>query len=92
MLTMNDYKILQAIISRDDKTKGITKINGTTINEIVEKTGLSIRKVRDTKEKLIKLGFIKEGIKIVNQKTFLITKLGLEELKDTIGGYKNANK
>ena len=92
MLTMNDYKILQAIISRDDKTKGITKINGTTINEIVEKTGLSVRKVRETKEKLIKLGFIKEGIKIVNQKTFLITKLGLEELKDTIGGYKNANK
>lgn len=92
MLTMNDYKILQAIISREDKTKGITKINGTTINEIVEKTGLSVRKVRDTKEKLIKLGFIKEGIKIVNQKTFLITKLGLEELKDTIGGYKNANK
>ena len=87
MLTMNDYKILQAIISREDKTKGITKIN-----EIVEKTGLSVRKVRDTKEKLIKLGFIKEGIKIVNQKTFLITKLGLEELKDTIGGYKNANK
>lgn len=92
MLTMNDYKILQAIISREDKTKGITKINGTTINEIVEKTGLSVRKVRDTKEKLIRLGFIKEGIKIVNQKTFLITKLGLEELKDTIGGYKNANK
>ena len=92
MLTMNDYKILQAIISREDKTKGVTKINGTTINEIVEKTGLSVRKVRDTKEKLIKLGFIKEGIKIVNQKTFLITKLGLEELKDTIGGYKNANK
>ena len=92
MLTMNDYKILQAIISREDKTKGITKINGTTINEIVEKTGLSVRKVRDTKEKLIKLGFIKEGVKIVNQKTFLITKLGLEELKDTIGGYKNANK
>ena len=84
MLTMNDYKILQAIISREDKTKGITKINGTTINEIVEKTGLSIRKVRDTKEKLIKLGFIKEGVKIVNQKTFLITKLGLEELKDTM--------
>lgn len=92
MLTMNDYKILQAIISREDKTKGITKINGTTINEIVEKTGLSVRKVRDTKEKLIKLGFIKEGVKIVNQKTFLITKLGLEELKETIGGYKNANK
>ena len=92
MLTMNEYKILQAIISRDYKTKGITKINGTKINEIVEKTGLSIRKVRDTKEKLIKLGFIKEGVKIVNQKTFLITKLGLEELKDTIGGYKNANK
>ena len=74
--TENDFRILKSILDRGDKKKGLTAINGTTVEEIAEKTGLSTKKVRDTLNKFIVEGYVTEGIKKVRTKTYLLTKEG----------------
>jgi DNA-binding MarR family transcriptional regulator len=80
IFTENDYKILKAIIDRNDKRKGLCKGNGTTIKEIIEKTKLSDKKVRITLKKFQKEGFITYGLRIIKADTFLLTEKGFEEL------------
>ncbi|HDK7176575.1 TPA: ArsR family transcriptional regulator [Clostridium botulinum] len=80
IFTENDYRILKAIIDRNDTKKGLCKGNGTTVKEIIEKTELSDKKVRQTLKKFEKLGFIDKGLKIIRADTFMLTKKGFEEL------------
>lgn len=80
MITMNDYRILKSIISKDDKTKGFTMMKGTTIKEIISTTGLSDKKVRNTRDKFLKEELICEGLKNGNEKTYVLTVKGLEEI------------
>lgn len=79
--TENDFKILKAILSRGDKLKGLSLMNGTTIAEIVEKTGLSDKKVRTTIKKCVDAGYVTEGLAKVRTKTYLLTKDGLLVIK-----------
>lgn len=74
--TENDFRILKSILDRGDKKKGLTAINGTTVEEIAEKTDLSTKKIRDTLNKFIAEGYVTEGIKKVRTKTYLLTKEG----------------
>lgn len=37
VFTENDYKVLKAIIDRNNGKKGLCKGNGTTIKELIEK-------------------------------------------------------
>lgn len=78
--TENDYKILKSIIDRNDEKKGLCKAKGTSIKEIVEKTGLSDKKVRDTLKKFIEVEFVAFATTIVKTRTYMLTPLGFEEL------------
>lgn len=80
--TENDFKILKAILDRGDNKKGLIISNGTTIDEIVKKTNLSDRKVRDTLNRFKEIGCVAEGIKKVRTKTYVLTKEGFILLKD----------
>ena len=80
MITMNDYRILKSIINKNDKSKGFSMMKGTTIKEIVANTGLSDKKVRITINKFLKEEFICEGLKNGNQKTYILTVEGFQEL------------
>lgn len=80
MFTTNDYLILKSIISRNDRKKGLSIGNGTTVKEIVKKTNLSDKKVRQTRDKFIEAGFITEGLKIGREKTYILTPQGFAEL------------
>ncbi|WP_125154471.1 hypothetical protein [Clostridium rectalis] len=80
IFTENDYRILKAIIDRNDNKKGLCKGNGTTIKEIIEKTCLSDKKVRQTLKRFETLEFVSKGLKIVKADTFLLTEKGFEEL------------
>lgn len=80
IFTENDYKILKAIIDRNNEKKGLCKISGTTIKELVSKTQLSDKKVRLTIAKFLEEGFISEGASIVKAKTYILTQKGFEEL------------
>lgn len=82
IFTENDYKILKAIISRNDEKKGLCKSNGTSIQELVEKTQLSDKKVRLTIKKFLDVGFIEEATAIVRKKTYILTQRGFEELNN----------
>ena len=78
--TENDYKILKAIINKNDRTKGLTKINGTTLKEILDSTGLSRSKVRRTITAFIECNFIENGNSKVREKTYILTEDGFNEL------------
>lgn len=78
--TENDYRILKAIIDRNNEKKGLCKSNGTTIKELIDKTKLSDKKVRLTIKKFLECGFITEGASIVKAKTYILTEKGFEEL------------
>lgn len=81
IFTKNDYKILKAIVDRGDNKKGLCKTNGTTIKELVEKTELSDKKVRNTLKQLLEVGYISEGVSIGKARTYMLTKEGFLELK-----------
>lgn len=81
MYTQNDYRILKHILKKEDKTKGLTKSNGTTIAEIVESTGLSDRKVRVALNRFIEDEMVCHGVSIGRTKTYCVLKKGLDELK-----------
>lgn len=78
--TENDYKILKAIIDRNNEKKGLCKGSGTSIKEIVDKTELSDKKIRQTLKKFEEDGFITKGLRIVRADTFILTEQGFEEL------------
>jgi hypothetical protein len=80
VFTENDYRILKAIIDRNNEKKGLCKANGTTIKELVAKTQLSDKKVRLAIKSFLDCGYITEGASIVKAKTFILTPLGFEEL------------
>lgn len=93
--TENDFKILKAILDRGDSKKGLSIANGTTIEEIVKKTKLSDRKVRDTLNKFKEIGCVAEGIKRVRTKTYIITKEGfilLNNIRTNIFGEELRNE
>ena len=80
--TENDFKILKSILDRGDNKKGLNIANGTTIEEMVKKTKLSDKKVRDTINKFKESGYVTEGIKKVRTKTYVITKEGFTLLNN----------
>lgn len=79
--TSMDYKILRAIINKDDRVKGMTRLNGTTIKEIIDKTSACDKKVRQTLKKFEEVGFVCKAIKQGKAVTYMITEEGLMELK-----------
>lgn len=80
MFTTKDYQILKAIIDRNDRKKGLSISSGTTIKEIITKTSLSDKKIRETRDKFITEGFITEGLKNGKEKTYILTEQGFKEL------------
>lgn len=80
MFTQNDYKILQSIIDKEDKTKGMIMTNGTTKQEIIRKTGLSMTKITNTVLNFESQGLIKPALKVKNAKSYIVTEKGSEEI------------
>lgn len=80
--TNNDYDILKAIINKNDRTKGLSKVNGTTVKEITEKTTLCDKKIRQTLKKFEEVGFICKAIKQGRAESFMLTEEGFLELKN----------
>lgn len=89
MFTQNDYKILEAIIDKTDEDKGIIKTKGTTKREVLDKTQLSLSKVTITLGILESHGFIENGLKVKNAKSYILTEKGMEELLKMKGMYKD---
>lgn len=82
ILTSNDCKIFKSFraIDLDSDTKGLCKGDGVTIKEIVEKTGLSERKIRQTIKMGLEKGLIAYGVMQVRTKTYYLTHEGVEEI------------
>lgn len=80
MYTENDYRILKNIGDKNDNKKGFTKLNATTINEIVDKTELSYNKVRGTLMRFLNDGMVDYGVQKGRTKTYHLTIKGLTVL------------
>lgn len=78
--TVNDYKILMAIIDKDDKKIGRCAVYGTTKSDIQGKVKLSLKKVTDTLNKFIEDGLVEPGAKKGKANTYIVTESGLKEL------------
>lgn len=82
IFTQNDYKILKAIVDRGDRKKGMCKTNGTSIKEIIDKTELSDKKIRNTLKQFLDVGFISEGASVGKARTYMLTQEGFIELNN----------
>ncbi|HID0768178.1 TPA: hypothetical protein ACXDAZ_002708 [Clostridium botulinum] len=80
-LNSNDYRILACVVDKD-KNRGLSLGRGSTLKQIVDKTGFSIVKVRNTIKILLQEGYIIEGVKKERAKSYCITKDGAEKLKE----------
>lgn len=78
-LNISDYQVLNSIIDRDNK-KGMSKLRGVTVMELVDITGFSSTKVRNSLKKLIDKGFVAYAVKRVRSDAFHITEDGLHEM------------
>ena len=85
-MTINDFAILKSIISKDDKTKGTIKTNGTTINEMVSVTKMSESKVRRVIDKFKNEGLIEYGLSVKQAKSYILTEKGLKTFIELKGG------
>jgi hypothetical protein len=85
MITQNDFKILQSILDKDEKTKGVIKTNGTTKKEIIQKTGMSTTKVTNTLSSFQNQGLIEYGLMIKNAKSYIVTEKGQKQLLELKG-------
>lgn len=93
VFTKSDYKILKAIIDRNDKNKGWCMTQGTTIEEIKLKTSLSDKKVRNTIKDFIEVGYVAYGVKFKRTNTYMITIKGFNQLcKLKMNIYEEENK
>lgn len=79
--TDTDYKILKGVIDRNNSLKGMCKSSGTTIKEILDKTKLSDRKIRETLKKFEEAGFVEKAIKQGKADSFMLTEEGFLELQ-----------
>lgn len=82
MTTMNDYRILQAILDDNDETKGISKLNGTTRLEIQKKTEKSLSKIAQSLNAFIKDGLVEEGIGEGRTKKYILTSAGVDAVNE----------
>ena len=54
--------------------------NGTTKQEIIRKTGLSMTKITNTVLNFESQGLIKPALKVKNAKSYIVTEKGSEEI------------
>lgn len=80
VFTQYDIKILANIIDPNDNKKGLGKMTGTTVKEIVDRTNFSDKKVRMALKKFLQEEMIAYGIADGRTKTYYILPKGLEEL------------
>jgi len=80
-LNSNDYKILECIVDKE-KNRGLAIGRGSTLKQVIDKTGFSEVKIRNTIKVLLKEGLIIEGVKKVRAKSYCINKEGIEKLKE----------
>ena len=80
VFTQYDIKILANIIDPNDTRKGLGKMTGATVKEIVDKTKFSDKKVRMALKKFLEEEMIAYGIADGRTKTYYILPKGLEEL------------
>lgn len=85
MSTIKDYLILRAIGSNKEEAKGRVKANGTTVSEIIERTGASRSKISSTLSKFIEAGYVEPGLSVGRAKTYIITDKGIESLIEVYG-------
>lgn len=78
-LTRGDIEIFRSIVDKKSEI-GTCKIKAVTIDDLAERSGFSKPKVRATLKKLIQLGWVEEGIKIVNKKSYYVTAFGVAEV------------
>lgn len=82
--TMNDYRILQAILDDNDATKGVVQINGTTRAEIQEKTGKSLSKIAQSLNVFIEQGLVEEGVREGRTKKYVLTSDGIDKVEELV--------
>lgn len=80
VFTHYDIKILANIMDKNDSKKGLGKMTGTTVKEIVEKTKYSDKKVRIAIKKFIEVGMVDYGVANGRTKTYYVLPKGLDEL------------
>lgn len=85
MFTQNDYKILQSIMNEEDKTKGVIMTNGTTKQEVITKTGLSMTKITNSLLSFESKELIQPALKVKNAKSYILTESGMKELLNLKG-------
>lgn len=84
ILNSNVFIVLTNIRDKDNDT-GLHPARGTIKERIIEKSGLSSATVNRALKLLIEEGFIDEGIKKVNKKSYYVTPNGIIKLKEMKG-------
>jgi len=80
-LNNNDYRILACVVDKE-KNRGLAIGRGSTLKQIVEKTGFSIVKVRNTVMILLEEGLILEAVKKAQAKSYCMSEKGVNKLKE----------
>lgn len=80
-LNRSDYEILDIF----RKNRCYSKLKALTMKDLITESELSYSKIRQTNDKLLKLGYIEKGAKNGCAATFYITELGKIELINASG-------
>ncbi|OSA95773.1 UNVERIFIED_ORG: hypothetical protein B2H93_04950 [Clostridium botulinum] len=81
MFNKNDYAILSHIYHNNYNSP----VNSITTLELIDESELSSSKVRNTINEFIRSGYIIEGLKDGNNKTYYISEDGIKHFEDMFG-------
>ncbi|NFT08131.1 winged helix-turn-helix domain-containing protein [Clostridium botulinum] len=81
MFNKNDYAILSHIYHNNYNSP----VNSITTLELIDESELSSSKVRNTINEFIRSGYIIEGLKDGNNKTYYISESGTKHFEDMFG-------
>lgn len=84
IFTENDLRILKHILDRNnpDGDSGLSPATATSVKEIVSRTGLSDRKVRNTINQLLEEEYIAYGVSQGRTKRYYVLTKGLKTMRD----------
>lgn len=81
MFNKSDYVILTHIYHNNFNSP----VNAISTLDLIDESGLSSSKVRNTISEFIRIGYLIEGLKDGNNKTYYISNEGIKHFEDMFG-------
>ena len=81
-LNLNDIKIMKGFLKNVDLKEQYCVLKGVSVADLIENTGFSHTKIRNTLRRFVKSEYAKEALRKGNAKTYILTEKAFNAIKE----------